>query len=92
MRTVPVFQDIFLFFQALSPGFGQEFWDYYSSKMPYLMYINFTLCEIDPWEDGQVMKEDGKLGVSDDKESIFSSLKSRNSCLTPVGHEGEKMS
>ena len=36
------------------------------------------------------MKEDGKLGVSDDKESIFSSLKSRNSCLTPVGHEGEK--
>ena len=56
------------------------------------MYINFTLCEIDPWEDGQVMKEDGKLGVSDDKESIFSSLKSRNSCLTPVGHEGEKMS
>ena len=36
------------------------------------------------------MKEDGELGVSDDKESIFSTFKSRNSCLNPVGHEREK--
>ena len=33
------------------------------------------------------MKEDGELGVSDDKQSIFSTLKSRNSCLNPMGHE-----
>ena len=33
------------------------------------------------------MKEDGELRVSDDKESIVSTLKSRNSCLNPVGHE-----
>ena len=31
------------------------------------------------------MKEDGELGVSDDKESIFSTLKSWNSCLNPMG-------
>ena len=40
------------------------------------MYIDFTLCAIDPLEDGQVMKVDGELGVLDDKESIFSTLKS----------------
>ena len=38
------------------------------------------------------MKEYGELGVSDDKESIFSTLKSRNSCLNPVGHERKKRS
>ena len=31
------------------------------------------------------MKENSELGVSDDKESIFSTLKSRNSCLNPMG-------
>ena len=36
------------------------------------------------------MKEDGELGVSDDKESIFSTLKSCNSCPNPVGHERKK--
>ena len=29
-------------------------------------------------------------GISDDKESIISTLKSRNSCLHPVGHERKK--
>ena len=38
------------------------------------------------------MKVDGELGVSDDKESIFSNLKSRNSCPNPVGHERKKSS
>ena len=56
------------------------------------MYVDFTLCAIDPWEDGQVMKEDGEveLGVSDDKESIFSTLKSRNSYLNLVGMKEKK--
>ena len=31
------------------------------------------------------MKEDGKVGVSDDNKSIFSSLKSRNSSKLPWG-------
>ena len=40
----------------------------------------------------EVMKEDGELGVSDDKQSLFSTLKSRNSSPNPVvlvhvGHE-----
>ena len=34
MKTVLVFEDIRSFFHALWPGFGQEFWDLYSSKMP----------------------------------------------------------
>ena len=36
------------------------------------------------------MKDDGELGVSDHKESIFSTLKSQNSCPNPVGHEIKK--
>ena len=55
--------------------------------MPFV-YIDFTLCAIDPWKDRQVIKED--LRVSDDKESIFSTLKFRNSCPNPVGHERKK--
>ena len=54
------------------------------------MYIDFTLCAIDPLEDGQVMKVDGELGVLDDKESIFSTLKSPNSYINPLGHERKK--
>ena len=36
------------------------------------------------------MKEDGELGVSDYKESIFSTLKSGNSCLNRVGDKRKK--
>ena len=36
------------------------------------------------------MKEDGELGVPDDRESIFSTLKSRNSCVNPMGQERKK--
>ena len=36
------------------------------------------------------MKEDGELGVPDDRESIFSTLKSRNSCVNPMGQEKKK--
>ena len=43
-------------------------------------------------EDGQVIKVDGELGVIDDKESIFSTLKFRNCRLNPVGPIRKKAS
>ena len=46
--------------------------------------VSVAVSAICPWEDGQVIKVDGELGVIDD-ESIFSTFKFRNCRPNPVG-------
>ena len=90
-------ESIFSTFKApnscLTPlGQKQEIWDVCSTKCHRIMYINFTLCAIDPWplKDGQVMKVDSEITVSDDNESNFSTLKAPNSCLFLWGMKEKK--